>query len=479
MSASRQPLPVAATAAPPVPAHRTRQALVAVAVATFLVLSAMVGAAPSPALGATSMTAKCAVNLRTSARSTSRLRVTIPAGTRVVATISVAGGRWRTSCRGGASGSRWYRITSINGKTVKARYGVTYLYAPTGLLGPYVPPVTLATACSGVNLRTGAGTTTTARTRLGEGVLVVATGTVAGGSWSASCDGTVSGSAWYKITSVGGKSVRTLYGVDALYGAKGLFGSPAAAPAPTPTPVPTPTPTPVPTPTPAPSATPAPTPAWIEGIDVSHWQGTINWSMVAAAGKRFAFMKASDGIIDTDGTMFVDTSYPSNRSQAKAAGLLVGAYHFARPDATAGDAIVEAAHFVDTATPAGGDLLPVLDLEVAGGLGIAALQTWVRTFMDRVHERTGIRGAIYVSPAFWTKYMGNTATLALDGYQVLWIAHWTTAAQPTMPASNWAGEGWTFWQYTSDGTVPGISGRVDLDRYRYTDFTPVLVPSQG
>ena len=48
-----------------------------------------------------------------------------------------------------------------------------------------------------------------------------------------------------------------------------------------------------------------------------------------------------------------------------------------------------------------------------------------------------------------------------------------------MPASNWAGEGWTFWQYTSDGTVPGISGRVDLDRYRYKDFTPVQVPWPG
>jgi GH25 family lysozyme M1 (1,4-beta-N-acetylmuramidase) len=45
-----------------------------------------------------------------------------------------------------------------------------------------------------------------------------------------------------------------------------------------------------------------------------------------------------------------------------------------------------------------------------------------------------------------------------------------------MPASNWAGEGWTFWQYTSSGTVSGISGSVDLDRYRYKDLAPALVP---
>lgn len=224
---------------------------------------------------------------------------------------------------------------------------------------------------------------------------------------------------------------------------------------------------------PSPTPTPEPTPTWIEGIDVSHWQGTINWSMVAAAGKRFAFLKASEA------TDFVDTTYPTNRSRAKAVGILVGAYHFARPDGTPGDAIAEADHFVNTASPASGDLLPVLDLETTGGLTTTPLQAWVRDFMNRVYERTGIRGAIYVSPAFWSTYMGNTASFALEGYDVLWIAHWTTASQPTMPAANWAGEGWTFWQYTSDGSVPGISGRVDLNRYRYTDFTSVLVTPTG
>jgi GH25 family lysozyme M1 (1,4-beta-N-acetylmuramidase) len=71
--------------------------------------------------------------------------------------------------------------------------------------------------------------------------------------------------------------------------------------------------------------------------------------------------------------------------------------------------------------------------------------------------------------------MGNTQSFALGGYKTLWIAHWTSASAPSLPAANWGGNGWTFWQYTSDGSVPGISGRVDLDRYRIADFTPVLV----
>ncbi|TMC62946.1 MAG: hypothetical protein E6J17_05685, partial [Chloroflexi bacterium] len=64
---------------------------------------------------------------------------------------------------------------------------------------------------------------------------------------------------------------------------------------------------------------------------------------------------------------------------------------------------------------------------------------------------------------------------AANGYGVLWIAHWTTSAEPSVPGGGWGGNGWTFWQYTSDGSVPGIAGRVDLNRYKGTDFTSVLI----
>jgi GH25 family lysozyme M1 (1,4-beta-N-acetylmuramidase) len=100
----------------------------------------------------------------------------------------------------------------------------------------------------------------------------------------------------------------------------------------------------------------------------------------------------------------------------------------------------------------------------------------VQAFLDRVYERTGIRAMPYFSPAFWIKYLGDTPIFATGGHDALWIAHWTTADAPTVPANDWGGYGWTFWQYTSSGSVPGIDGRVDLDRFRYTDFAPVLVP---
>jgi GH25 family lysozyme M1 (1,4-beta-N-acetylmuramidase) len=205
---------------------------------------------------------------------------------------------------------------------------------------------------------------------------------------------------------------------------------------------------PVPASEPLPTAADAGTAAVLEGIDVSHWQGTITWSKVAAAGKKFAIIKASE---DTD---FVDDHYLTNRAGAQAAGLWTGAYHFARPDATANDAVNEADHFVSTARFGVGDLIPALDLEDAGGLGVTALQAWDRAWLDRVTARIGIRPMIYVSPAFWTKYLGGSRAIADAGYKTLWIAHWGVTT-PTLPASNWGGNGSRSGSTRTPGACPG------------------------
>jgi len=207
----------------------------------------------------------------------------------------------------------------------------------------------------------------------------------------------------------------------------------------------------------------------LEGIDVSHWQNTINWTAVAGAGKKFAIIKATDGLVQTDGTLYVDPLYATNHAKAKAAGLWTGAYHFARPGANPNDAIIEADHFAAVANLGAGDLMPALDLEDSGGLSVAALQAWVTSFLDEVTARVGARPMIYTSPNFWKNYMGDSHALADAGYKTLWIAHWGVTS-PTIPANNWGGHGWTFWQYTSDGSVPGISGRVDLDRFNGADL---------
>jgi GH25 family lysozyme M1 (1,4-beta-N-acetylmuramidase) len=373
--------------------------------------------------------------------------------------------------------------------------GAVTLATPHGVLAG----TPMAASCDGVRLRTGPSTADSTAATLPVGTQVTVEATVAGGSWSATCaGGAVSGATWFQISELSGQPIEGLFGVPFVYGATGLFQA-IALPTPTPTPTPTPdpfaTPTPTPTPTPDPFATPTPTPTpdpfatptpiptptptpsptpyvpVTEGIDVSHWQNTIDWTQVAAVGKRFAYMKASEG------TTLVDTTYWTNRAQAKAVGLYVGAYHFARPDRTPGDPIAEADYFLAMSQLVAGDLVPVLDLEDTGGLAPVELQEWVKGYLQRIYERTGARGMIYASPTFWKNAMGDTTWFATNGYGMVWVAHWTTGPSPTIPAQNWGGSGWTLWQYTSSGSVPGISGRVDLDRFNGLDLSRLILTS--
>jgi GH25 family lysozyme M1 (1,4-beta-N-acetylmuramidase) len=210
-----------------------------------------------------------------------------------------------------------------------------------------------------------------------------------------------------------------------------------------------------------------PPPNSLPGIDVSHWQSTIDWPSVAASGKRFAFMKA------TEGRTFDDPTYASNRAGAVAAGLIVTAYHFAKPDATAGDAVIEADHFVSVAQIDSGNIIPVLDLEKAGGLNPSKLTAWVLAWLQEVAARTGVKPMIYSGPNFWRTNMGDTQAIADAGYR-MWVANWDVS-QPDVPGNDWGGQGWTFWQWTDCEHVPGISGCVDSDWYNGTDLGPVTI----
>jgi uncharacterized repeat protein (TIGR02543 family) len=194
----------------------------------------------------------------------------------------------------------------------------------------------------------------------------------------------------------------------------------------------------------------------IPGLDVSHWQGTINWAKVADAGKRFVFMKATD---DVD---FRDPTFLTNRAGARANGLPVGAYHFSRPDPSPGDAREEARFFVSVADPRPGDLLPVLDIETSRHLDQEEVTRWARRWVAEVRDLTGVTPLVYTSPNGWATRTGDTRALARDGAP-LWVAHWGVSS-PTVPAGNWDGHGWVVWQHTSKGQVRGIHGNVDLDR---------------
>jgi hypothetical protein len=117
----------------------------------------------------------------------------------------------------------------------------------------------------------------------------------------------------------------------------------------------------------------------------------------------------------------------------------------------------------------------VLDIEDSGGLSRAQLRRWARRWLDRVHDRTGLRAMIYSGNHFWRGSMGNTASFARSGHPE-WIAHWYVR-RPEIPARNWGGRGWTLWQWSAVGGIPGIRGDVDLDWLRGRDLRRATIAS--
>ncbi|MGH2935179.1 MAG: GH25 family lysozyme [Gaiellaceae bacterium] len=220
-------------------------------------------------------------------------------------------------------------------------------------------------------------------------------------------------------------------------------------------------------------AAPAGAATYANGVDVSHYQGLINWTQVAGNAYRFTFAKATEGFTLDDAT------YPVNRAGAEGMGLRFGAYDFGRPSGSGpatitASAIAQADHFLSFAQPQTGELPPVLDLEVTGNLSPASLVQWASAFMNEVKARTGVSGFIYASPNFWKTKLSDTSSFALGGYR-LWVAHWTSKGAPSVPAGNWGGLGWTFWQWTDCAKVPGFLKCVDGDRFSGPDPGPIAI----
>src|SRR5918996_6642155 len=109
-------------------------------------------------------------------------------------------------------------------------------------------------------------------------------------------------------------------------------------------------------------------PTYLTGIDVSHFQGEVDWQAVAGAGVRFAFIKATEGVAD------IDPCFRQNWQDSRAAGLLRGAYHFLHPNLDAGQ---QAAHFLSVVRLDDDALPPALDIEVTDGVDPSALRACV------------------------------------------------------------------------------------------------------
>ncbi len=187
----------------------------------------------------------------------------------------------------------------------------------------------------------------------------------------------------------------------------------------------------------------------IRGIDVSHFQKTIDWEKVANAGVQFAYAKASEG------ASFTDPMFVSNYAGILGAGMLRGAYHFFDPGAAPLDQV---AHFLKVLAPAApGDLPPMLDLESGGSKDRPAIVSGALQWLDQVQKAVGRTPVLYCTAPFWTDVLGSPEALMEFPF---WIAEYTLADKPTLPAKR---ASYALWQYAQTGTVDGISTHVDLD----------------
>ncbi|MBG8555242.1 glycoside hydrolase family 25 protein [Hymenobacter guriensis] len=181
----------------------------------------------------------------------------------------------------------------------------------------------------------------------------------------------------------------------------------------------------------------------VHGIDVSAYQGTIDWQKVAQNRVRFAFIKASEGVT------LRDARFGRNLRGARRAGIYCGAYHYFQPNY---DGRQQAELFVRTANLQPGDLPPVLDVEAQEFHDVARMRRGIATWLRLVERHYGVRPILYSNYSFYQRYLAGH----FDKYP-LWLAHYEVQ-QPTL-----AREKWIIWQHSDESYIPGIRGTVDFN----------------
>jgi lysozyme len=205
----------------------------------------------------------------------------------------------------------------------------------------------------------------------------------------------------------------------------------------------------------------------IHGIDISHYQGTIDWNtlkneaLIKECPIRFIMIKA------TEGATQIDENFEDNFYQAREHGFTRGAYHFYSVHSTAAD---QAQHFLKHVKLENGDLPPVLDVEhKPKKQSDEEFKQSILEWLDIVEKHYGVKPIIYTYYKFKTQYLADKV---FDQYPY-WIAHYY------VDSVEYKGP-WKFWQHTDVGRLPGIEGNVDFDIYNgsFYDLRQMTIGSQ-
>ena len=215
----------------------------------------------------------------------------------------------------------------------------------------------------------------------------------------------------------------------------------------------------------------APALALINGIDISQHQDNITddqWQQIKGAGIQFVFARVSLGSCCDH-----DANYVNNFNRAIAAGIPIGPYAVGYPHTNMSDpndAANEANYLISLMRPyyqgSGLMLRPVLDIELPIDLSLSKsfVSQWVVKWATTIKEGLGVDPIIYTGSYYAASELNSTVTP-----YPLWIANYNYAPPSTPPASQYVPwSSWKFWQHSSTGSVPGISGNVDLDVFNGT-----------
>lgn len=189
-----------------------------------------------------------------------------------------------------------------------------------------------------------------------------------------------------------------------------------------------------------------------EGIDVSHYQGTIDWDAVAGSSQiSYAYLKA------TEGASLVDDTYKRNLQEARRVGLSVGSYHFYRPNIDWREQLKNLTTNVDADTQ---DLVPIIDIEHRGHVSESKFIKDLKNFVQAVEKHYGKKPLLYSYQNFYNRHLKDLFT----------DYHWMIAKYKSDQPVLEDGKQFIIWQYTSKGRIPGVKGNVDRSRLM-GDFT--------
>jgi len=201
----------------------------------------------------------------------------------------------------------------------------------------------------------------------------------------------------------------------------------------------------------------------IHGIDISKYQGKIDWDEVKKiqAGEvkiNFVFIKATEGITGQD------DNFQQNWKNAKKAGLLRGAYHYFY---STRDPRLQARNFIQQVKLQPGDLPPVLDIQISNDQPDSIIQNTAKIWLETVQRAFGVRPIIYTNIRFYERHLGD----AFNDYP-LWISHYYQDQRPATARR------WLFWQHSDSGQVNGIGTRVDFNVFNgdSADLMKLCVP---